>query len=165
MWTERGIEVGYVLATAGEAAIQRSPKEARKIRAEEQRAACDIVGANHLRIWDFPDGQVEYGIELRRAIAGEIRAYQPDVIVSGAGELHVPWGLDHADHRAASLATIDAVRDQLVTLHRTTRRHRHSLGSIHASTDRDTAQSLRGSLGVRRRKCHRLPGGPRTISG
>jgi LmbE family N-acetylglucosaminyl deacetylase len=54
---------------------------------------------------------VEYGIPLRRAIAGEIRSFQPDVIVSGAGELFVPWGIDHADHRAVGKATIDAVRD------------------------------------------------------
>ena len=111
MWTERGVEVGYVLATAGEAGMQRPPEQVREIRAQEQRAACDIVGVEHLRILDFPDGQVEYGLELRRAIAREIRAFQPDVVVSGAGELVVPWGLDHADHRAVGLATIDAVRD------------------------------------------------------
>lgn len=111
MWTERGIEVGYVLATAGEAGMQRPPEEAREIRAKEQQTACDIVGVDYLRILDFPDGQVEYGIELRRAIAGEIRTFRPDVVISGAGELVVPWGLDHADHRAVGLATIDAVRD------------------------------------------------------
>lgn len=111
MWTNRGVEVGYVLATAGEAGMQRPPEQAREIRAQEQRAACDIVGVDHLRILDFPDGQVEYGLELRRAIAGEIRAFRPDAVISGAGELVVPWGLDHADHRAVGLATIDAVRD------------------------------------------------------
>lgn len=90
MWTERGVEVGYVLATAGEAGMQRPPEEARRIRAQEQRDACEIVGVEHLRILDFPDGLVEYGVELRRAIAGEIRAFQPDVVISGAGELAVP---------------------------------------------------------------------------
>src|SRR5699024_3469063 len=111
MWTERGIEVGYLLVTAGEAGMQRAPIEARKIRAAEQREACDIVGVEHLTILDFPDGLVEYGVELRKAIAREIRAFQPDVVVSGAGELQVGWGLYHADHRAGGLATIDAVRD------------------------------------------------------
>ena len=111
LWTERGVEVGYVLATAGEAGMQRSPEEARQIRVQEQRDACDIVGVEHLRILDFPDGLGEYGIALRPAIAAEIRAFQPDVVISGAGELAVPWGLDHADHRAVGLATIDAVRD------------------------------------------------------
>src|SRR5699024_7794990 len=93
MWTERSIEVGYLLVTAGEAGMQRPPFEARKIRAAEQREACDIVGVKHLTILDFPDGLVEYGVELRKAIAREIRAFQPDVVVSSAGELQVAWGL------------------------------------------------------------------------
>src|SRR5690625_3178295 len=62
MWTEQNIEVGYLLATAGETGMQRPPIEARKVRAAEQRAACDIVGVDHLQILDFPDGLVQYGI-------------------------------------------------------------------------------------------------------
>lgn len=111
MWTERGIDVGYVLATAGEAGMQRPPAEAAPIRKQEQLRACEIVGVEHLRILDFPDGLVEYGIPLREAIAREIRSFRPDVVVSGTGQVNVPWGLDHSDHRAVGLATIDAVRD------------------------------------------------------
>lgn len=111
MWTERGIEVGYLLLTAGEAGMQRSPEEAGPLRADEQRAACEAVGVQHLTILDFADGSVEYGLPLRRAIAREIREFQPDVVVSGGGDLRVPWGIDHADHRASGLATLDAVRD------------------------------------------------------
>ena len=110
-WTARGINVGYVLATGGEAGMQRPPAEARQLRAAEQRAACDIVGVEYLRILNFPDGLVEYGIALRKALAYEIRAFQPDAIVTGSGELHVAWGLDHPDHRAVGLAAIDASRD------------------------------------------------------
>src|SRR5699024_399770 len=111
MWTEQNIEVGYLLATAGEAGMQRPPIETRKLRAAEQRAACDIVGVDYLQILDFPDGLVEYGIELRKAIAYEIRSFKPDVVITGSGDLQVSWGLDHADHRAVGLATVDAVRD------------------------------------------------------
>ncbi len=110
-WTGRGVEVGYLLLTAGEAGMQRPPEEAGPLRAREQRRACDVVGVDHLTILDFPDGELEYGLGLRRAVAREIRRFRPDAVVSGAGELHVPWGIDHADHRAAGLATIDAVRD------------------------------------------------------
>ena len=110
-WTSRGVEVGYVLATGGEAGMQRPPAEARELRAVEQRTACDIVGVKHLRILDFPDGLVEYGVALRKALTYEIRAFRPDVIITGSGELHVPWGLDHPDHRAVGLAAIDASRD------------------------------------------------------
>lgn len=110
-WTNRGVEVGYLLLTGGEAGMQRPPEEAGPLRAEEQRAACRTVGVEHLTILDFPDGVLEYGLPLRRAIAREIRRFRPDAVVSGSGELLTPWGFDHADHRAAGLATIDAVRD------------------------------------------------------
>lgn len=110
-WTSHDIEVGYLLLTAGEAGMQRPPEEAGPLRALEQRAACDEVGVERLTILDFPDGALEYGLALRRAIAREIRAFQPDTVICGSGELRVAWGFDHADHRAAGLAAIDAVRD------------------------------------------------------
>jgi len=110
-WVASGVEVAYLLLTGGEAGMQRSPDEARPLRAREQRAACDAVGVTRLTILDFPDGMLEYGLELRQAIAREIRIFQPDTVVCGAGEVRVPWGFDHADHRATGLATIDAVRD------------------------------------------------------
>lgn len=110
-WTGTGVEVGYLLLTAGEAGMQRAPEEAGPLRAAEQRAACGAVGVQHLTILDFPDGALEYGLTLRRAIAREIRRFRPDAVVCGSGELFVGWGVDHADHRAAGLAAIDAVRD------------------------------------------------------
>ena len=110
-WVARGIEVSYLLLTAGEAGMQRSPEEAGPLRATEQRAACDAVGATRLTILDFPDGMLEVSLELRRAIAAEIRRVRPDTVVCGSGALFVDWGIDHADHRAAGIATIDAIRD------------------------------------------------------
>lgn len=110
-WTSRGVEVAYLLLTAGEAGMQRPPEEAGPLRAEEQRRACDTVGVERLTILGFPDGTVEYGLDLRRAVAREIRAFRPDTVICGSGELFVGWGIDHADHRAAGLATIDAARD------------------------------------------------------
>ncbi len=110
-WTASGVDVAYLLLTAGEAGMQRPPEEAGPLRAEEQRAACDAVGVTRLSILDFPDGTLTYSLELREAIAREIRRFRPTVVVSGSGELVTPWGFDHADHRAAGLATIDAVRD------------------------------------------------------
>ncbi|UOQ61029.1 PIG-L family deacetylase [Leucobacter rhizosphaerae] len=110
-WVAQGIDVAYLLLTAGEAGMQRAPEEAGPLRAEEQRRACDIVGVERLTILDFPDGTLEVSLDLRRAIAREIRAFLPDAVVCGSGALMVPWGIDHADHRAAGIATIDAVRD------------------------------------------------------
>ena len=111
MWTDRGIEVAYLLLTAGEAGMQRPPSEAAPLRAAEQQAACEEVGVNRLTILDFPDGVLEYGLPLRRAIAREIRDFRPDTVVCWGGEMKVGWGFDHADHRAAGVASIDAIRD------------------------------------------------------
>lgn len=110
-WTDRGVEVAYLLLTRGEAGMQRPPEEVAPLRAGEQRRACDAVGVDRLTILNFPDGMLEYGLELRRAIARGIREFRPDAVVSGKGNLDVGWGLDHPDHRAAGLATIDATRD------------------------------------------------------
>jgi LmbE family N-acetylglucosaminyl deacetylase len=110
-WTSAGVDVAYLLLTAGEAGMQRPPEEAGPLRAEEQQAACAAVGVKRLSILDFPDGTLEYSLALREAIAGEIRRFRPDAVVSWSGDFATAWGFDHADHRAAGMATIDAVRD------------------------------------------------------
>ncbi|STC68483.1 PIG-L deacetylase family protein [Corynebacterium pilosum] len=110
-WTNAGITVDYLLLTAGEAGMQRPPEVVGPLRAQEQRAACDIVGANELRILDFPDGLMEYGIPVRRAIAEVIRELKPDWVVTSNFDLEVPWGINHVDHRVTGEATADAIRD------------------------------------------------------
>lgn len=110
-WTSRGVEVAYLLLTGGEAGMQRPPEETRAIRAGEQRAACDAVGVSQLTMLDHPDGMLVYSLDLRRDIAREIRRFQPDVVVTGSWEVEAGWGLNQADHRAAGLSCVDAVRD------------------------------------------------------
>ena len=111
-WTARGVEVAYLLLTAGEAGIRDMyPAEVGPLRAKEQRKACEIVGVEHLTILDLPDGMLEPSIEVRSRIAGEIRRFRPQAVMCTSWELEVPWGLNHADHRAAGLATVDAIRD------------------------------------------------------
>lgn len=110
-WVAQGAEVTYLLLTAGEAGMQIPPEETGPLRAREQRAACDVAGVGDLEILDYPDGMLVYGLDLRRSIARKIRQVRPDVVVTGPWEVESPWGLDQADHRAAGLATLDAVRD------------------------------------------------------
>lgn len=111
-WTTRGIEVSYLLLTAGEAGIREmAPEVVRPLRAAEQRAACDVVGVSRLTILDFPDGLLESGLALREAICREIRTVRPQVIVTMSWELEAGWGLNHADHRATGLSVVDAARD------------------------------------------------------
>jgi LmbE family N-acetylglucosaminyl deacetylase len=111
-WTARGVEVAYLLLTHGEAGMSTlAPALTGPMRAAEQRAACDVVGVRDLEMLDHPDGVLVYGLELRRSIARAIRARRPDVVVTAAWDVEMPWGLNQADHRAAGLACLDAVRD------------------------------------------------------
>jgi LmbE family N-acetylglucosaminyl deacetylase len=110
-WTARGIEVGYLLLTRGEAGMPNPPEETARLRVAEQRAACAVVGVEHLTVLEHPDGVLVYGLDLRRDICREIRRFQPDVVLGTGYEIEMPYGFDQADHRAAGLATLDAVRD------------------------------------------------------
>ncbi len=110
-WTTRGVEVAYLLLTAGEAGMQRPPEETRPLRAAEQRAACAAVGVSDLTVLNHPDGMLVYSLDLRRDIARAIREFLPDVVVCGSWEVEFVAGLNQADHRAAGLACADAVRD------------------------------------------------------
>ncbi|MDN5794292.1 MAG: PIG-L family deacetylase [Intrasporangium sp.] len=111
-WTSRGIEVAYLLLTSGEAGIRdRDPAQVGPLRAEEQRRACARVGVHDLTILDLPDGVLQPDLATRRHVARRIRQVRPDAILCTTWELDVPWGLNHADHRAAGLATADAIRD------------------------------------------------------
>lgn len=111
-WTSRGIEVSYLLLTAGEAGIRNMhPSKVGPLRAEEQRRACEIVGVSDLTILDFPDGLLEASSATRAHISRHIRRVRPQVVMTMNWELEVPWGINHVDHRAAGLATVDAIRD------------------------------------------------------
>nr|WP_245633601.1 PIG-L deacetylase family protein [Amycolatopsis jejuensis] len=110
-WTARGIEVGYLLLTRGEAGMPNPPEETARLRVAEQRAACAAVGVEHLTVLEHPDGVLVYGLDLRRDICHEIRRFKPDVVLGTAYDVETPYGFDQADHRAAGLATLDAIRD------------------------------------------------------
>jgi LmbE family N-acetylglucosaminyl deacetylase len=113
-WTGSGKHVDYVLATSGEAGIDGlAPAQCGPLREAEERRGAAVVGVDHVEFLGFPDGLVEPGLALRRAIAGAIRRLQPDVVVTASFEL--TWGpggpVNHADHRAVGVATLDACRD------------------------------------------------------
>jgi LmbE family N-acetylglucosaminyl deacetylase len=110
-WTARGIEVGYLLLTRGEAGMPNPPEETARLRVAEQQAACTVVGVEQLTVLQHRDGVLVYGLDLRRDICREIRRFKPDVVLGAGYQIETPFGFDQADHRAAGLATLDAVRD------------------------------------------------------
>jgi LmbE family N-acetylglucosaminyl deacetylase len=113
-WTGQGKSVAYVLASSGEAGIAgQDPARVGPLREEEERRGAAIVGVTEVEFLGFPDGLIEYGVPLRRALAGALRRLAPDVVITMNFDL--TWGeegpANHSDHRAVGLAVLDACRD------------------------------------------------------
>jgi LmbE family N-acetylglucosaminyl deacetylase len=112
-WTGQGKWVGYVMVTSGEAGIDgMHPDECRVVREKEQIDSAAIVGVDTVDFLGFPDGTLEYGLDLRRAIALAVRRHRPEIVITG--NFHDTWGsgnLNQADHIAVGRAVLDGVRD------------------------------------------------------
>ena len=112
-WTDEGKQVAYCMVTSGEAGIDGlDPETCRRVREAEQISSAQIVGVNVVDFLGFPDGILEYGVPLRRAICEAVRKAQPDIVVTG--NFRETWGgrnLNQADHIAVGRAVVDAVRD------------------------------------------------------
>lgn len=114
VWTAAGKDVGYVLATRGEAGIAGiPPSESGPLRSEEQRRACTHVGVSTLEFLEHPDGRLQEGPTLRSDIAAAIRRHRPELVITlnhqDAGWR--PGGWNTADHRALGRSVLDAVAD------------------------------------------------------
>lgn len=113
-WTTGGARVSYLLVTKGEAGIDgMPPAESARVREEEQRASAAIVGVDAVDFLDYADGTIEYGIELRRDLAGAIRESRPDTLLlfNHRDNWGFPGSRNSADHRAVGEAALDAAAD------------------------------------------------------
>lgn len=112
-WTDQGKSVVYCMVTSGEAGIDAvAPDECREVRAAEQIESARMVGVDQVEFLGLPDGILEYGVALRRAITGVIRAHRPEIVLTN--NFRSTWDgsfLNQADHIAVGRATLDAVRD------------------------------------------------------
>ena len=112
-WTDAGKSVVYAMVTSGEAGIDAmSPAECKRVREAEQIESGRIVGVDTVEFLGLPDGVLEYGVALRRAICAVVRKHQPEIVITN--NFRDTWGgqsLNQADHIATGRATLDAVRD------------------------------------------------------
>ncbi len=112
-WTGQGKTVRYCMVTSGEAGIDAlTPDECRAVREAEQIESARIVGVDTVEFLGLPDGVLEYGVPLRRAIAAVVRRHRPDIVITN--NFRATWGgrnLNQADHIATGMACLDAVRD------------------------------------------------------
>ena len=83
-WTGQGKEVTYCMVTSGEAGIDAlHPEEARRVREAEQVESARVVGVDTVEFLGLPDGVLEYGVPLRRAIAQVVRRHRPEIVITG----------------------------------------------------------------------------------
>ena len=112
-WTDQGKVVVYAMVTSGEAGIDgMRPEEARRVREAEQVDSARIVGVADVDFLGLPDGVLEYGVPLRRAICAAVRRHRPEIVITN--NFRDTWGgqnLNQPDHIATGRATLDAVRD------------------------------------------------------
>ncbi|MCJ7825313.1 MAG: PIG-L family deacetylase [Anaerolineales bacterium] len=113
-WTASGREITYCLLTRGDKGAddeRLSTQELAEIRETEQRAAAKILGVHEVMFLNELDGYVLPTLELRSDIVRVIRQVKPQIVITCdptnffSGNSYI----NHADHRAAGQATLDAV--------------------------------------------------------
>jgi LmbE family N-acetylglucosaminyl deacetylase len=120
-WVADGWDVHYVICTdasgGGPDDAEDVSTQARQaisdVRKCEQRAACDVLGAKDMVFLDYPDGQLQPSMTLRRDIVRVLRQYRPTRVICQSPDRS--WTPDyriggyHPDHLAAGVATIAAI--------------------------------------------------------
>ena len=113
-WAREGKEIRYLLLTCGDKGSDSpdvTPEMLCADRQVEQRAAAAVIGAKEVVFLSYHDGELVNSPDVRRDIVREIRRFKPDVVVTGDPTAYFRMNsyINHADHRAAGAATLDAV--------------------------------------------------------
>lgn len=113
MWSKLGHKISYLLLTKGERGISEQYPETEQlkgVREIEQRNAADVLGVGAVDFLDYPDGMLEVNLDNRRQLVAEIRKRQPDIVVSSDPQTFFhTYYINHPDHRAVGLLTMEAV--------------------------------------------------------
>jgi len=120
-WVREGWEAYYLICADGsgggsDEATDVGSEARRKvaeIRRDEQRAAAEVVGVKEVVFLDYPDGQLEPSLALRRDIVRQLRRFRPARVICQSPErswlprLAIPRY--HPDHMAAGEAALSAI--------------------------------------------------------
>src|SRR5437867_9677999 len=88
----------------------------REIRLAEQRDAARILGVKEVVFLDFEDGYLEPTIDVRRAVARQIRIHRPDVIFTMDPTMRYGGGyVNHPDHIAAAEVVLRSINPDAST--------------------------------------------------
>lgn len=113
-WIAAGSSGWLVCCTSGDAGAddwQTDPIELARLREAEQEAAAAIVGYAGVSFLHQPDGALANDLALREMLVREIRTFRPDAVIAVDPEtvFYSDGGVNHADHRTAGMAAVDAV--------------------------------------------------------
>ncbi len=121
LWVREGWDVYYVVCTDGAGGgpddatdvgleAQRRVTETRK---REQRAAGEILGIKDVIFLNYPDGELEPTIDLRRDLVRVLRRYRPARVICPSPErIWTPVLMIrryHPDHLAVGVASMAAI--------------------------------------------------------
>jgi LmbE family N-acetylglucosaminyl deacetylase len=108
-WASNGADVTMLIVTDGSKGSwdpAEPDDDLIERRMREQEAAAAVLGAKRCIHLGHVDGELEYSMDLRVALARHVRTVRPDVVLT-----HDPWQRYqmHPDHLAVGRATVDAV--------------------------------------------------------
>jgi LmbE family N-acetylglucosaminyl deacetylase len=111
VWADQGAEITFCIVTDGSTGTQdKSLMGAglKGVRRGEAEEAARVLGASEVVWLDRPDGYVEYTLDLRRDIAAVFRRARPHrYVVMDPDPVIGDWFVNHPDHRAVALASLD----------------------------------------------------------
>src|SRR5438128_5378264 len=118
-WTKAGVEFTYCMVTNGASGSQdpdMTRERLRDIRAAEQGEAAKILGVRNVVFLEFEDGYLEPTIDVRRAVARQIRIHRPDVIFTMDPTMRYGGGyVNHPDHIAAAEVVLRSINPDAST--------------------------------------------------
>src|SRR2546427_8774465 len=118
-WAKAGVEFTYCMVTNGASGSQdpdMTRERLRDVRAAEQREAARILGVKNVVFLAFEGACLEPPMDVRRAVAREIRRYRPDVIFTMDPTTRYGGGyVNHPDHIAAGEVVLRSINPDAST--------------------------------------------------
>lgn len=113
-WIDAGSVGRLVCCTSGDQGGEdpdADPLVLAATREDEQRRAAALVGYDEVVFLHQPDGALANELPLRELLVREIRRFRPDAVLTHDPEVlfYAGAGVNHADHREAGMAAVDAV--------------------------------------------------------
>jgi LmbE family N-acetylglucosaminyl deacetylase len=168
-WARAGSHVVTLCLTSGEAGSNSATpadmtrERLVKIREEEQRAACRVLGIAEVVFLGYEDGVLQPTLALRRDVTRVIRRHRPDTVVCAdpTRRFYGSRYMNHPDHRVAGDVALDAVFPSAETrfifselLAEGLEPHHVREVWLHGAEEADTFVDIAGVLEVKIRALH-----------